>query len=207
MKVSELMTPDLVVCDPDTNLAEAAKLMWDRDCGILPIVDQMGHVAGLITDRDVCMAVATKGRLASRISVTEVASGRVVGVSPDADIARALNMLFDGSATRTPVKHAPRQASSPRRSSRRTRRSASPAPPPVSTTCHESSCGAFRSCRSTTAAVASDASRLRADTRARSTSAGASSHTPVNGAPDWRATCSMASRAAVSANTASAITE
>ncbi len=103
MKVSELMTPDLVVCDPDTNLAEAAKLMWDRDCGILPIVDQMGHVAGLITDRDVCMAVATKGRLASRISVTEVASGRVVGVSPDADIAMALKTMADHQVHRLPV--------------------------------------------------------------------------------------------------------
>jgi len=103
MKVAELMTPDLVVCDPDTNLAEAAKLMWDRDCGILPIVDQLGHVAGLITDRDICMAVATKGRLASRISVTEVASGRVVGVSPDADIAMALKTMADHQVHRLPV--------------------------------------------------------------------------------------------------------
>lgn len=59
MKVREIMTTDVSSCQPETNLADAAKNMWGRDCGILPIVTGDGRVSGVITDRDICMAVAT----------------------------------------------------------------------------------------------------------------------------------------------------
>ncbi len=103
MKVSELMTTNVVACAPGTNLAEAAKLMWDHDCGLLPIVDQMGHVAGVITDRDICMAVATKGGPAARITADEVTSRRVIGVAPADDVAKALAAMRDHQVHRLPV--------------------------------------------------------------------------------------------------------
>jgi CBS domain-containing protein len=103
MKVADLMTTDLVTCTPDTNLAEAAKRMWDRDCGILPVVDRHGHVAGLITDRDICMAVATKHRPASRISVSEVTAGRVVTVAPADDVEIALQRMAAHQVRRLPA--------------------------------------------------------------------------------------------------------
>ena len=103
MQVIELMTPDPATCDLKSSLAEAAKLMWDRDCGILPIVDEMGHVAGLITDRDICMAVATKDRPAARISVGEVTTGRVVGIAPADDVTVALDSMRQHQVHRLPV--------------------------------------------------------------------------------------------------------
>ena len=39
MKISDLMTPDPVTCLPTTNLAQAAALMLQGDCGILPVVE------------------------------------------------------------------------------------------------------------------------------------------------------------------------
>ena len=36
MKVREIMTADVGTCRPETNLAEAVKLMWEKDCGALP---------------------------------------------------------------------------------------------------------------------------------------------------------------------------
>lgn len=39
MKVKDLMTTDVKTCTPDTTLAAAAHLMWEGDCGILPVVD------------------------------------------------------------------------------------------------------------------------------------------------------------------------
>jgi len=68
MKVKDFMNSPVQCCGPDTNLAAAAGMMWDSDCGILPVVDREGKVIGLITDRDICMAVATKHRLASDIT-------------------------------------------------------------------------------------------------------------------------------------------
>ena len=55
--------------------------MWEGDCGALPIVGDDGRVIGVITDRDICIAVATRGRSADRIAVREVAQGHVVHVS------------------------------------------------------------------------------------------------------------------------------
>lgn len=60
MKVQDIMTRDVQCCGPGTNLAAAAKMMWDSDCGALPVLNVEGKVIGVITDRDVCMATATK---------------------------------------------------------------------------------------------------------------------------------------------------
>ena len=53
MKVEDIMTRDVQCCGPETNLAAAAKMMWDSDCGALPILNVQGQVMGVITDRDI----------------------------------------------------------------------------------------------------------------------------------------------------------
>ena len=55
MKVKEIMTASPSVCDLNESLAEAAKTMWDADCGVLPVLKDGREVVGLITDRDICM--------------------------------------------------------------------------------------------------------------------------------------------------------
>jgi CBS domain-containing protein len=51
MKIKDIMTTDVRICSPGTNLAAAAALMLDGDCGILPVVDE-GKLVGVVTDRD-----------------------------------------------------------------------------------------------------------------------------------------------------------
>ena len=48
MKVKEIMTADPRICTPDTTVAAAANLMWEGDCGILPVVDE-GELVGVVT--------------------------------------------------------------------------------------------------------------------------------------------------------------
>ncbi len=36
MQVNEIMTRQPKVCELNASLAEAAKTMWDNDCGVLP---------------------------------------------------------------------------------------------------------------------------------------------------------------------------
>lgn len=81
-----------VVLWADMNLALAAKMMWDSDCGVLPVVNEEGRVIGMITDRDICMAIATKGRPASNITVWETRSGQLYSFRPQDDIHDALNV-------------------------------------------------------------------------------------------------------------------
>jgi CBS domain-containing protein len=102
MRVQELMVRDVAVCSPETDLARAARIMWERDCGALPVVvDQ--KVVGIITDRDIAMSVATKERPAREIQVREVVNGPAFAVHPNDDIARALELMAEKQVRRVPV--------------------------------------------------------------------------------------------------------
>ena len=103
MKVLELMTTNAITCSPDTNLAKAAGLMWDYDCGLLPVTDSDGKVIGLITDRDICIAVGTRQRLASDIPVGEVMSGRVHACAPQDTVQDVLRRMRAAKVRRLPV--------------------------------------------------------------------------------------------------------
>jgi CBS domain-containing protein len=103
MKVQDVMTSNVKSCRPETNLAEAATVMWDADCGTLPVVDEVGKVTGMITDRDIAIAVATKGRLAADITVGEVTSGKVYTCALQEDIKSALKIMGQERVRRLPV--------------------------------------------------------------------------------------------------------
>jgi CBS domain-containing protein len=104
MKVESLMKRDAKTCLRGTNLAEAASILWDQDCGVLPVVDDAGKVVGMISDRDICMAIVTKKRLASDIAVGEVISGNsVYSCSPHDQIENALQTMQEHQVRRLPV--------------------------------------------------------------------------------------------------------
>lgn len=103
MKVQEVMTRDAKTCVPDTNLAQAARLMWDGDCGILPVVTEEGRVVGLITDRDICMASSTNSEHVTEIPVSRVITGEVYSCQPEADIHDALKTMQEHRVRRLPV--------------------------------------------------------------------------------------------------------
>ena len=50
MNVSDLMSKSAVPSRPEMTLAAAGALMWQNDCGLLPIVNDTGKVTGVITD-------------------------------------------------------------------------------------------------------------------------------------------------------------
>ena len=103
MKVRDLMTTNAITCSPETNLATAAGLMWDNDCGALPIVNVQGQVMGVITDRDICMAASTKDKPPSAITAWETASGKAITCGPDDDLRTALERMEEGKVRRLPV--------------------------------------------------------------------------------------------------------
>lgn len=103
MKVQDVMTSEVKSCRPETSLAAVAVLMWEHDCGVCPVVDNENKVIGMITDRDIAIAVGTKGRLASEIPVSEVISGKVYSATPDEDVHAALKLMRHEMVRRLPV--------------------------------------------------------------------------------------------------------
>lgn len=103
MKVRDLMTKTVASCRPETNLAAAGALMWETDCGVLPVVDEHRKVIGVVTDRDACIALTTSDRRASSIKVGDIVATRVFACSPDADLQAALKIMREQRVHRLPV--------------------------------------------------------------------------------------------------------
>lgn len=61
MRIEEIMTRDPACCQPETTLEEAARIMAQRNCGAVPVVDSLETMkpVGMITDRDItCRSLA-----------------------------------------------------------------------------------------------------------------------------------------------------
>lgn len=102
MKVKDIMTTDPRVCSPETNLAAAAELMLAADCGMLPVVDD-GRLVGVVTDRDMFMALAMRNKPASQVTVGEIVQRPVWTCGPDDDVHSALALMKGHLVRRLPV--------------------------------------------------------------------------------------------------------
>ena len=102
MKVKEVMTPDAKAIWITESLADAAKEMWENDCGALPIIKDR-KVVGMIADRDICMASAIRDRNPSRISVGEVMKPTVYAAEAEEDVEQALQTMREHKIRRLPV--------------------------------------------------------------------------------------------------------
>ncbi len=103
MKVRDICSLDVRSCRPDSNLAAAASIMWERDCGVVPVINAKNKVVGVVTDRDICMAVATRAHLASEIRVDQLMSGKVHMCRLDDDIKSAVHTMTTSAVRRLPV--------------------------------------------------------------------------------------------------------
>ena len=103
MKVQDVMMGTPAYCSPETNLGTATELLWNRNCGMLPVVDAQQKVIGVVTDRDICVALGTRNRLPGDITVREVVSGQVYACQAQDDIHAALETMGRNKVRRLPV--------------------------------------------------------------------------------------------------------
>jgi CBS domain-containing protein len=103
MKVRAVMNKPVQTVSADSSLAEAGKRMAENDCGVLPVIDGNGRVIGILTDRDVCLALATKNRLAKDVATHEVMALHVYACGADDDLAKALETMRRQLVRRLPV--------------------------------------------------------------------------------------------------------
>jgi CBS domain-containing protein len=103
MNVQDIMTQEVEFCGPDINLAAATEILWQNNCGILPVLDSDGKLVGVITDRDMCIALGTRNCRASELAVNEVATKPVFTCGPNDDVHSALKTLRQHQIRRMPV--------------------------------------------------------------------------------------------------------
>ncbi len=103
MNVRHVMRGRVPTCRADHNLAAVAATMWERSVGVVPVVDDRGRAVGMVTDRDIAIAVGTRHRMASDIAVGEVMSTDLASVGPDEDLNHALEQMRRRRVRRLPV--------------------------------------------------------------------------------------------------------
>lgn len=103
MKVEQLMTSNVETCGPEDSLEVAAKIMWERDCGFVPVIDGDRHVQGVITDRDICIAAYTKGERLQDITVRTAMAHEVYCCRSDDSVFTVEELMREAQVRRVPV--------------------------------------------------------------------------------------------------------
>jgi CBS domain-containing protein len=103
MKVEETMTKDARVCAPTDTLNRAAQLMWENDCGCVPVVEADSKVVGMLTDRDICMAAYTQGATLHGTQVSSAMSREVFSCRPGDNLVSAQQLMRSHRVRRLPV--------------------------------------------------------------------------------------------------------
>ena len=104
MKVKEIMTSkQLKMCRPKTPLHKAAKSMKSGNCGALPVVNKKKEVIGIVTDRDICLALAKKSLSPRKTTVKEIMPEKVHTIGQEEELSVALQQMSTRQVGRLPV--------------------------------------------------------------------------------------------------------
>lgn len=103
MNVGQVMTRNPRTCSMDDTMDAAARIMWENDCGCVPVVDKDGRTTAMITDRDICMAGYTQGRPLWQMRISSAASRELIAVREDDPVEMAERLMQRHQLRRLPV--------------------------------------------------------------------------------------------------------
>lgn len=102
MRVLKVMTKGAGTCGPGDTLAVAASVMWKHDCGMVPVVED-SKVVGVITDRDIAIALGSRPLTAAEVKVSDVASRKPVTCHAEDKVETAIRKMKNSRVRRLPV--------------------------------------------------------------------------------------------------------
>lgn len=97
------MTAEAGYCFTDDDLTTAVRVMWQRDCGAVPVVNREMKIAGIITDRDIAVAVGSRDQKPSEIKIGEVIGTGVLTCRETDDAEEVLKKMRRAKVKRLPV--------------------------------------------------------------------------------------------------------
>jgi CBS domain-containing protein len=103
MKVKEIMVQEVKCCGLADTLNRAAQIMWENDCGCVPIVSDETRLVGILTDRDICMAAYTRGAALGAIAVSSTMSREPFSCQATDDVLNAQRIMREHRVRRLPV--------------------------------------------------------------------------------------------------------
>jgi len=105
VRIEQLMKKDIGTVTSEQTLNDAAQILWERDCGCVPVVSEDGsrHVVGMLTDRDICMAAYTQGKGLRELRVRGAMSSATQTCRPGDSVEDAEATLRRAQVRRLPV--------------------------------------------------------------------------------------------------------
>lgn len=107
MNVTQIMATAVHMLNPGESLVTAARSMREADIGCV-LVGSNGHLAGIVTDRDIVLRGIAKGNHASDMTVAEVMTRDPMFCSVDDTVLQAARIMKDNQVRRLPVLNAER---------------------------------------------------------------------------------------------------
>jgi len=101
--VREVMSATPETVTPETTLADAAKVMERADIGDVLIVDGMGQLRGIVTDRDIAIRAVAEGRDPNATTVEEIRTPTVETISSSSTVREAIETMRRHDIRRLPV--------------------------------------------------------------------------------------------------------
>ncbi len=106
MLVRDVMTNEPVACDPHMTADRAVKLMQDYDIGFLPVL-KTAHgytrVAGVVTDRDLCLRVLSTDVQPHRADIEHCMTPDAVTCLPTDTLQTAMSLMQEHRVRRLAV--------------------------------------------------------------------------------------------------------
>jgi CBS domain-containing protein len=103
MQIAQLMTRNVKTCRLDERLDRVAKLMWDHDIGVVPVVDDDGQLVGIVTDRDACMAAMIQREPLHALPVSIAMTRHVVTCRGEDSDEHVATLMIKHKIRRVPV--------------------------------------------------------------------------------------------------------
>ncbi len=103
MRVEDIMTINVLTCLASDDATVAARIMWEHDCGVVPVVDADNRPIGMVTDRDLCMAAYTRGCALHEIIVDTVKSRSIAVCKTSDQVTTAERIMREQRVRRLPV--------------------------------------------------------------------------------------------------------
>jgi CBS domain-containing protein len=92
MKLSEIMTRDVAILQPDDSVQFAAKKMRDRDVGFLPVCDGETLI-GVLSDRDIIIRALAEGMDANIMLGRDLMTAPAIYCYDDQDVSEAARIM------------------------------------------------------------------------------------------------------------------
>ena len=104
MKVKEVMSANPACCTPDDSAQEAAKMMFDRNVGAIPVIDRQSQtLVGMITDRDLCCSIVARGLDAKTTPIQAFITHNPVTCRDGENLEKCERLMQEHQVRRVPV--------------------------------------------------------------------------------------------------------